>query len=118
MNKLIKNHPVNIDKKRGSGGGSTSRNGNMSSRKRLSLSLAQEAKLIYAVPAGASYEELFKSKKDIIKSINIENGFNSTKVLNSNKKVSPRKLKSFKKKDIQPILIESNLNSVAPESAK
>ena len=97
MNKLIKNHPISLDKKRGSGA-SSSRN-EVSARKRVSLSLAQEAKLIYAVPAGASYEELFKSKKEIIKSINIENGFKSTKnistkVINSNKKsnkVSPRK---------------------------
>ena len=117
MNKLIKNLPNVIDKKRGSNGGSTSRNEGMSPRKkRLSLSLAQEAKLIYAVPAGASYEELFKRKKDIIKSINIENGFSSTKVLNSNKKMSPKKFKSSKKKDIQPILIESNLTSIAPEA--
>ena len=90
----MKNLPIATSmspKKLGSG---SSRNS--SARNRMNLSIAQEAKLIYAVPAGSTKDDEFIKRKSIIESINIENGLKTnkiTKIINIEKSGEKNRMK-------------------------
>jgi len=96
----MKNLPITTSmspKKRGS---RSSRNNSARNRMNLNLSIAQEAKLIYAVPAGSTKDDEFKKRKSIIESINIENGLKTnkiTKVMNIDKTGEKIRMKKYRK---------------------
>jgi len=96
----MKNLPITTSmspKKRGS---RSSRNSSARNRMNLNLSIAQEAKLIYAVPAGSTKDDEFKKRKSIIESINIENGLKTnkiTKVMNIDKTGEKIRMKKNRK---------------------